>query len=126
MTDEHRYRILKCLEVRSDFNQRQLAAELGMSLGKTNYCLRALMKKGLLKVKNFKNSRNKRAYAYFLTPKGIEEKARVTVKFLRTKIAEYEALHQEIASLRNEVAATRSSADLELRSTERPLDATPF
>lgn len=104
LTDEHRYQILKLLEARPDLNQRAVAAELGISLGKVNFCLRALIDKGLLKANNFRNNQNKRAYAYFLTPKGLEEKARITVQFLRLKMAEYEALDQEIERLRAEVA----------------------
>ena len=111
LTDEHRYRILKLLEARPDLNQRAVAAELGISLGKVNYCLRALIEKGLLKANNFRNNQNKRAYAYFLTPKGMEEKARITVQFLRLKVAEYESLNQEIERLRAEVAQIGPAAD---------------
>jgi len=111
LTDEHRYRILKLLEARPDLNQRAVAAELGISLGKVNYCLRALIEKGLLKANNFRNNRNKRAYAYFLTPKGMEEKTRITVQFLRLKVAEYESLNQEIERLRAEVALIRPAPD---------------
>jgi EPS-associated MarR family transcriptional regulator len=109
LTDEHRYQILKLLESRPDLNQRAVAAELGISLGKVNFCLRALIDKGLLKANNFRNNQNKRAYAYFLTPKGLEEKARITVQFLRLKVAEYEALDQEIERLRAEVAGIGST-----------------
>lgn len=111
LTDEHRYRILKLLEARPDLNQRAVAAELGISLGKVNYCLRALIEKGLLKANNFRNNQNKRAYAYFLTPKGMEEKARITVQFLRLKVAEYESLNQEIERLRAEVAQIGPAPD---------------
>lgn len=126
LTDEHRYRILKLLEARPDLNQRAVAAELGISLGKVNYCLRALIEKGLLKANNFRNNRNKRAYAYFLTPKGMEEKARITVQFLRLKMAEYETLNQEIEQLRAEVAQIRpakpeSPPDLGTQLPESPL-----
>ncbi len=111
LTDEHRYQILKLLEARPDLNQRAVAAELGISLGKVNYCLRALIEKGLLKANNFRNNQNKRAYAYFLTPKGMEEKTRITVQFLRLKVAEYESLNQEIERLRAEVALIRPAPD---------------
>lgn len=83
-------------------SQRQIARELGISLGKANYCLKALIEKGLLKAGNFRNSKNKLAYAYKLTPKGIEEKASVTVRFLKKKINEYEQLQKEIDELRKE------------------------
>jgi len=93
------YRLLKLIEERPEISQRQLAAELGLSLGKLNYCLKAFVGRGLVKVNNFRRSDNKRAYAYLLTPKGIEEKARVTVRFFRRVEGEYEALKQEVAHL---------------------------
>ena len=81
-----------------------------MSLGKANYCLKALMEKGWVKARNFKNSRNKLAYSYLLTPSGIEAKARMTYGFLKRKMAEYEALKDEIAQLSEEVRRTDSGA----------------
>jgi EPS-associated MarR family transcriptional regulator len=104
LTDEDRYMLLRRLAANPRISQRELARELGISLGKTNYCLTALIAKGLLKVQNFKNSKNKRAYAYLLTPGGIQEKARVTLSFLDRKTAEYEALQHEIDVLRREAA----------------------
>ena len=103
LTDEYRYKILRLLEADPQMSQRDLARELGVSLGKTNYCLRALMETGLIKANNFKNNRNKKAYMYFLTPRGIAEKARATANFLERKVAEYEALQREIEHLRREV-----------------------
>ncbi len=103
LTDEYRAKILKKLAEEPQISQRDLAQELGISLGKTNYCLQALMEKGLVKANNFKNSRNKKAYMYLLTRKGIAEKARATVRFLDQKVIEYEALRQEIASLKREM-----------------------
>ena len=73
------------------------------SVGKINYCLNALIDKGWVKVRNFRNSQNKLGYAYLLTPRGIERKAAITVQFLRRKLAEYEALKAEIAQLRREI-----------------------
>jgi EPS-associated MarR family transcriptional regulator len=102
LTDEYRYKIFKLVEANPEISQRQLARELGISLGKANYCLKALMEKGLLKVANFRNSKNKVAYVYKLTPKGIEEKANVTVRFLKQKMTEYESLKAEIEFLRQE------------------------
>ncbi|MBI3901605.1 MAG: MarR family EPS-associated transcriptional regulator [Nitrosomonadales bacterium] len=102
LSDEYRYRILKRLEADPDVSQRELAGELGISLGRVNYCLQALVEKGLVKANNFRNSKNKKGYAYLLTPRGIEEKARITVQFLRIKIAEHEALKKEIKSLQRE------------------------
>ncbi len=74
-----------------------------MSLGKANYVLRALVDKGLVKARNFKNNRNKRAYLYILTPAGMEAKARITARFLQRKVAEYEALKTEIETLQREL-----------------------
>ena len=102
LTDEYRYKILKILEQNPKISQRYLARELGTSLGQTNYCLKALIKVGLLKVTNFRNNRNKLAYIYFLTPSGIKEKSLVTERFLKSKLQEYEALEAEINLLRNE------------------------
>lgn len=103
LSDADRYRILKRLESNPGISQRALADELGISLGKTNYCLNALIERGLLKVGNFRNNQHKRAYIYYLTPKGFEEKTRVTLRFLASKVAEYEALDREIAELRKDV-----------------------
>ena len=83
-------------------SQRDLADAMGVSLGKINYCLRAVIERGLVKVKNFTANPNKRAYAYYLTPKGVEEKTRVTTRFLARKLREYEELKREIARLKNE------------------------
>ena len=102
LTDEYRSKILRLLEAYPEISQRELARELGVSLGKANYCLQALMQKGLVKADNFKNSNNKKAYMYFLTRKGIAEKARATTRFLERKMAEYEALQREIEVLRRE------------------------
>ena len=97
------YRLLKLLQENPELTQRELAEAAGVSLGKINYCLKALIEKGLIKAANFKNNPNKKAYAYLLTPKGIEEKARITVSFLRRKREEYEIIKQEIADLQREV-----------------------
>lgn len=103
LTDEVRYRLLSHLAEHPDASQRELATALGVSLGKVNYCLHALMEKGLVKARNFKNSRNKSAYAYILTRKGLEEKINVTYSFLRRKIAEYDDIAAEIERLTAEV-----------------------
>ena len=92
-------------------SQRQLASELGVSLGRVNFCLQALMEKGLVKANNFKNSNNKMAYTYLLTRRGIAEKARVTMRFLERKIAEYEALEKEIRQLRTYVTNAEKRED---------------
>ncbi len=109
LTDETRYRILTLLAARPEASQRDLARELNVSVGKINYCLRALVEKGLLKINNFRRAKNKLSYAYVLTPKGIEEKVEVTYRFLRRKIEEHDALSQEIEKLRSEVARGASS-----------------
>ena len=79
---------------------------MGISLGKVNYCLKGLMEKGIIKAHNFKNSNNKLAYAYLLTPKGIEEKTRITTRYLKRRLKEYEDLKQEIKMLQEEVRET--------------------
>jgi EPS-associated MarR family transcriptional regulator len=108
--EENHLRVLRLLADRPDISQRELAKALGISLGKTNYCLRALLAKGYIKVQNFASSRNKLAYAYIVTPSGLAEKAGLTTRFLRRKIAEYDALQREIAVLTAELA-TRESGD---------------
>ena len=102
--DDLRLRVLRLLSEDPDLSQRELAQRLGLSLGKTNYCVRALIEKGWVKVGNFAHSRHKFSYAYVLTPAGLRAKARVTLAFLRRKQAEFLALEQEIAELRREVA----------------------
>jgi EPS-associated MarR family transcriptional regulator len=104
LTDETRYRILKLLEADPQASQRRIADELGISLGRVNFCLKALVDKGLVKVNNFRNNVNKRAYLYLLTPRGIEEKTRVTLRFLKVKLEEYEALKSELQQLQREAA----------------------
>lgn len=102
LSDEYRYKILKRLEADPDVSQRELAGELGISLGRVNYCVQALVEKGFVKASNFRNSQNKVAYSYLLTPRGLEEKVRATAHFLKRKVAEYEALEKEIDLLRKE------------------------
>jgi EPS-associated MarR family transcriptional regulator len=96
------YGLLKTLEENPGLSQRDLAKRLGVSLGKINYCLNALVEKGSLKNNNFRNSDNKLAYAYLLTPYGVEDKARLTVNFLQYKMQEYERLRNEIEELKRE------------------------
>ncbi len=105
---ETHLKVLRHLEDNPNVTQRELAETLGVSLGKTNYCLKALINKGLVKAKNFKNSANKRAYLYILTPKGIETKARISVRFLQRKMEEYEALRLEIEQLKSELDSRAS------------------
>ena len=107
LTDESKYQLLRRLDANPDISQRELARELGISLGKVNYCLQALIDKGLVKARNFSRSERKHRYLYVLTPKGIEHKARITAQFLKRKVGEYEALEREIEELRAEVQGQR-------------------
>lgn len=92
--------ILSHLEVQPNISQRSLASEVGVSLGSVNYCLKALVEKGLVKAENFRKSSNKIGYAYLLTPRGIQEKSKLTASFLKRKQAEYRLLEKEIIYLR--------------------------
>jgi EPS-associated MarR family transcriptional regulator len=100
---ELEYRALKLLEQQPDLTQRQLAEELGVSLGKTHYLVKSLIDVGWVKLDNFQRSDNKWGYAYLLTPKGIVEKAAITARFLVRKQREYTQLQQEITELQEEV-----------------------
>ena len=102
MTEDSEYTLLKLLELNPQATQREIASEMGVSLGKVNYCVQALMAKGLLKAGNFKRSSNKMAYLYLLTPAGIEEKTKLTASFLKRKIAEHEKITQEIEQLKRD------------------------
>jgi EPS-associated MarR family transcriptional regulator len=101
--NETHYKVLKILSQNSTISQRELASELGVSLGKANYCLQALLQTGMIKANNFKNNRNKIAYAYLLTPSGIEQKRKLTLEFLQRKRLEFEALRIELEELSIEV-----------------------
>ena len=98
---QSKYQLLKSLEQDSNLTQRQLSKELGISLGKVNYCLKSLIQKGFVKINNFKNSNHKLQYSYLLTPKGIEEKTKLTIEFLKVKTEEYEALKEEVEKIKN-------------------------
>ena len=89
--------ILRKIQKNPKVSQREMAEELGFSLGKLNYCLRALKEKGLIKIENFKKNPNKINYFYILTPKGIQEKTRLTLNFMKRKMDEYEQLKKEIS-----------------------------
>lgn len=103
LDEENHLKVLRFLESNPRMSQRDLAVAMGVSLGKTNYCIKALLDKGLIKMQNFRNSQNKLAYAYLLTPLGIEQKACMTLEFLKHKVQEYERLHTEIAELKREI-----------------------
>ena len=103
LSDELRYQLLKELDNNPNISQRQLAEELGVSLGKINYCIKALIDVGHIKLNNFVKSKNKSRYAYVLTPAGLKEKVKVTVRFLNAKQEQYDALKDEITRLKEEV-----------------------
>jgi EPS-associated MarR family transcriptional regulator len=114
-TDETTYKLFKALEDRPSVSQRELAAELDVSLGKVNYCLKALLNKGLVKADNFINSKNKPGYLYKLTPAGMAEKAALTMRFLKHEITEHNRLKHEIATLQAEIGdSTHHTTALQL------------
>ena len=94
--NQDHFEVLRKLQKKPDSTQRELAEELGFSLGKLNYCVKALKSKGLLKIKNFKKNPNKINYIYTLTPKGISEKTKLTVNFMKRKMQEYDELKSEL------------------------------
>lgn len=102
LNEDTHYKLMRLFEVNPGMSQRDAARALGISLGKVNYCLQALLGKGWIKATNFKNSHNKAAYMYVLTPRGIEHKARLAVRFLKIKVGEYERLRLEIEQIRME------------------------
>lgn len=102
--DAARLQVLRVLDKQPTLSQRELSAELGLSLGKTHYLLRALLDRGLVKARNFRRSDRKLAYAYLLTPAGMKEKLRLTRRFLARKEIEFEQLQVTIATLRDELA----------------------
>ena len=104
--DELRLRVLRALESNPELSQRQLAAELGVSLGGVNYALKALVERGFVKADNFRKSGSKVAYLYVLTPQGVAEKASLATAFLGRKLEEYEVLRQEIEALQGEVGSS--------------------
>ena len=108
--DELRLKVLRALEANPELSQRQLAAELGVSLGGVNYALKALIERGFVKVDNFRKSGRKAAYLYLLTPKGIVEKTSLAAAFLGRKLEEYEVLKLEIEALKGEVGSDDSGS----------------
>ena len=104
--EETHYKVMRLLEGNPDLTQRELAQSLGVSVGSVNYCLKALVDKGWVKMKNFAYSKNKFGYIYVLTPNGLAEKALITQRFLQRKMDEYEQLKAEIEVLKSEVNNT--------------------
>jgi EPS-associated MarR family transcriptional regulator len=107
--EDVRFRVLRLLHDNPEMSQRDLADAVGISLGSVNYVLNALIEKGLVKLENFRSAKDKRRYAYILTPKGISEKAAITQRFVERKIEEYEALKAEIEELEKELQFDPSS-----------------
>jgi MarR family. len=103
--------LLREIDANPQLTQRELSSRLGLSLGKINFLIKALIEKGFIKAGNFKTSKNKIAYLYFLTPSGIEEKAKITYRFLKRKMKEYEKLEEEIQQLKKEVGFSDISAE---------------
>jgi|ERR1035437_3198323 EPS-associated MarR family transcriptional regulator len=103
---EESLKLLREIDADPQLTQRELSSRLGLSLGKINFLIKAMIEKGFIKADNFKNSKNKIAYFYLLTPMGIEEKAKITYRFLKRKIEEYEKLEAEIQQLEEEVNST--------------------
>jgi len=120
LNEDLTFQALRQLQANPKLSQRQLAKALGISLGATNYCLRALIARGLVKAEHFRTSNNKLAYAYLLTPAGIETKTGITARFLQRKRAEYDALKAELEQLTAE-----AQAEGLLPTDERDPDRTP-
>ena len=119
MQDETHYKLMQLLKANPEMSQRDVARQLGVSLGKVNYCLRALIRKGWIKASNFKNSNNKAAYRYLLTPHGLERRTSLAIRFLRRKMREFEALRAEIEQMRRDAEGPKLS---EGYSARRALD----
>ena len=118
ISDELRYRLFKLVEERPDISQRELAAAMGISLGKLNYCLKALIDVGLVKIGNFSRSTHKLGYVYLITPQGFVEKALITNRFLARKEIEYKLLKSEIESLRKEAQVAQLD-DVDISSLKK-------
>ena len=116
MQDEVSYKLLKIIEEDPHLSQREIAARMGVSLGKANYCLKSLIKKGFIKARNFYNNNNKVGYVYMLTPSGVEEKISVTYRFLKRKMEEYEDIKAEIDSLKAETDEFKKPGSGDLRN----------
>lgn len=117
--NENVFQILREIKKSPEMTQRELSSRLGISLGKANFLINALIQRGLVKMENFKTSNNKKVYLYYLTPRGIEEKSRTTYFFLKRKMEEYERLNEEIRQLREEACESGVPADEQDRSGNR-------
>lgn len=112
LQEETSYKVMQLLQENPDLTQRELAERLGVSVGGVNYCMKALVNKGWVKMKNFAHSKNKFGYVYVLTPHGLTEKAELTGRFLKRKMAEYEMLKHEIESLKIQLASQEMKLDV--------------
>ncbi|NQT55748.1 MAG: MarR family EPS-associated transcriptional regulator [Desulfobacteraceae bacterium] len=115
---EIRYNLIKILSQETNLTQRDMAKKMGISLGKANYCISELAKKGFIKINRFKVSNNKIRYFYILTPRGVEEKARLTLSFLKRKVSEYEEMKHQIRKLALEVEENRLTGILETETLD--------
>lgn len=111
LSDELKYHLLKLLAKDPNLSQRTISKEMGISLGKVNFCLHALIDKGIIKAKNFYKNKNKSSYAYYLTPKGVEDKAKTTYRFLKQKLSEHEELKDVIEEIKKDAEKLRFSKD---------------
>ena len=100
--EQDHFEILRRIQNKPEYSQRELAKDLGFSLGKLNYCLKELQKKGLVKIKNFNNNPKKLNYLYILTPKGISAKTKLTIDFMKRKMKEYEELKKEVTNIQKD------------------------
>ena len=119
LKNEEILKVLQALKEDPELTQRELSRKVGISLGKINFILKALIQKGLIKAQNFKKSNNKKAYLYILTPSGIEEKARITYNFLKRKMQEYEKLRHEIRLLKQEVDESDLNSEPKTRQVQK-------
>jgi EPS-associated MarR family transcriptional regulator len=109
MVSEDDFKLLRLIESSPEISQREISKKSGLSLGKVNYCLKSLANKGWIKIKRFSKSEHKIGYIYIMTPEGLKTKSLMTIDFLGRKLAEYEALQDEITSLKNELEVTKAS-----------------
>lgn len=123
LQEDTNFRVLRMLQANPDLTQREIAQQLGISTSGLNYCLKALIDKGLIKVHNFSQSKNKFGYIYVLTPQGLAEKAQLTGRFVKRKLAEYDALQAEIAALQAEAASANSASTQPGPSAPNPTEA---
>ncbi len=115
---EIRYNLIKILSQETNLTQRDMAKKIGISLGKVNYCVSELAKKGFIEINRFKVSKNKIRYFYILTPRGVEEKSRLTLSFLKRKVSEYEEIKHQIRKLALEVEENNLPDNLETETLD--------